>query len=123
MTSRKASSPLFNKTEKHILGEYLRSHAGQGEKHAGKHPGKQKALPPGLRKKLERGGSLPPGWQKKLARGEVLDAGLYAQSEPLPRMILERLPPAPDGTSIRHIEDRVVRILNATDVILDVLSE
>ena len=32
----------------------------------------KKKLPPGLMKKLERGGELSPGWQKKVARGEVL---------------------------------------------------
>ena len=35
---------------------------------------KQKTLPPGLQKKLERTGELPPGWQKKIVRKKVLIA-------------------------------------------------
>ena len=27
----------------------------------------RRSLPPGLQKKLARGGNLPPGWQKKMA--------------------------------------------------------
>jgi len=79
-------------------------------------------LPPGLQKKLARGGQLPPGWQKKVARGEVLDHSLYEISKDLPRGLISQLPKSPDGTSVRQIEDRVVRILDATGVILDVLT-
>ena len=39
-----------------------------------------KQLPPGLQKKLARGGSLPPGWQNKLQRGEVLDREVYREA-------------------------------------------
>ena len=42
-----------------------------------------KSLPPGLAKKLARGGSLPPGWQKKI--------------QPVPVVIERRLAPLPDG--------------------------
>jgi hypothetical protein len=75
-----------------------------------------------LRKKLERGGELPPGWQKKVARGEVLDSDLYAASKPLPRDISDRLPESPEGTIIRQIDDRIVRVMEATNVIIDVLG-
>lgn len=37
-------------------------------------------LPPGLRKKLARGGALPPGWEKKLQR---FPAGLERNLAPL----------------------------------------
>lgn len=88
--------------------------------HKDKHKDK-KSLPPGLQKKLARGGELPPGWQKKVARGEVLDAELYAVSSDLPPGILEQIESV-DGTSIRRVEDRVVRIMDATGLILDVLT-
>ncbi|MES9899471.1 MAG: hypothetical protein ABW148_10655 [Sedimenticola sp.] len=127
------SDRLFTKTERSILREYLRNRGIEEEyddnggdkkyknkKH--KKTKKQKSLPPGLQKKVARGGQLPPGWQKKVARGEVLEADLYAASRGLPRDILDRLPQSPDGTSIRHVEDRVVRIIDATGLILDVLS-
>lgn len=122
----------FSEQEKGVLRDFLRG--GHGEytgQHDGRHdrdrheahakkPKKQKALPPGLRKKLERGGELPPGWQRKVARGEVLDYDLYGASRPLPRDWLDRLPRGPEGTSIRRLDDRVVRIIDATRVILDV---
>ena len=40
-------------------------------------------LPPGLQKKMARGGQLPPGWQKKF--------------EPFPVELERQLPPLPDG--------------------------
>jgi len=127
------SDRLFTETERRILNEYLRTQGIEDDdddgdrkkKHKkGKHKKskKQKSLPPGLQKKAARGGQLPPGWQKKVARGEVLDADLYEVSKDLPKGILKQLPESPEGTSIRQIEDRVVRILDATGVILDVLS-
>jgi hypothetical protein len=88
----------------------------------GEKPNKKKNLPPGLRKKLERGSELPPGWQKRLARGEVLDADLYSQSRSLPDELLDSLADPPDGTEIRLLDERVVRILHDTQIILDVLS-
>ena len=77
-----------------------------------------KHLPPGLQKKLARGGQLPPGWQKKVARGEVLEL----PSSALPEQWRRRLPAQPPGTSIRRVEDRIVRVLDATNVIIDVLN-
>lgn len=88
-------------------------------RHAQKGSGKPKKLPPGLRKKLERGGELPPGWQKKVARGEVLDEQLYRQSYHLPRDVLRRMPEI-EGTSLRQIDDRVLRVQDATRTIFDV---
>ncbi len=120
---------LFSDSERRILRDFLRTQGLQGEgdsdrkrKHKGKKPKKQKALPPGLQKKVARGGQLPPGWQKKLARGEVLDGDLYESSSALPRGVLDRLPRGPKGTSIRRVDDRVARIVDATGVILDVLT-
>ena len=88
-------------------------------RHAEKGPGKPKKLPPGLRKKLERGGELPPGWKMKVARGEVLDEHLYRQSHHLPRDVLRRMPEI-EGTSLRQIDDRVLRVQDATRTILDI---
>jgi hypothetical protein len=39
-------------------------------------------LPPGLQKKVARGGQLPPGWQKKF---EAFPAGVERQLQPLPQ--------------------------------------
>ncbi|WP_461515779.1 hypothetical protein [Porticoccus sp.] len=111
---------LFDEAEKRLLGDYLRDSryreddGDYGKKH------KEKKLPPGLRMKLERGGELPPGWQRKVARGEVLDADIYNHSYSLPDDIRRRLPRDIDGTSLRRIDDRVVRVMDATRTVLDV---
>ena len=121
------SNHLFTHEEREILDEYLRSQGIQHEypddrnKHKNKKSKKQKPLPPGLQKKIDRGGQLPPGWQKKVARGEVLGGDLYNASRGLPRRVLDRLENQ-EGTSVRQVEDRVVRIMDATGVILDVLG-
>ena len=87
----------------------------------GKGKGKPKHLPPGLRKKLERGGELPPGWKDKVARGEVLDENLYSHSRRLPEDLIRRLPYV-EGTSIREIDNRVMRVQDATRTVLDVFD-
>ena len=133
------SDRLFTESEQTILRDYLRSHGmeedheeyddderaykkhkNKNDKHH-KNVKKQKSLPKGLQKKVARGGELPPGWQKKVARGEVLDNDLYAASNRLPEGILDQLENI-EGTSVRQVDDRVVRILDSTGVILDVLS-
>ena len=121
---------LFSEAERRILGDYInrcrdrydedRCWESEANENAGKKP---KKLPPGLQKKLERGGELPPGWQKKVARGEVIDSDFYrTYSRSLPEEILRRLPRDIDGTSIRRIDDRIVRIQDNTRLVLDVLD-
>lgn len=143
-----AVGAIFGPTEQEILGEYLRhkrtrqdrqrdgrddSSYDEDSRSAGEyydprdgsyrqsHKGrdKPKKLPPGLRKKLERGGELPPGWQDKVARGEVIDEELYYRTRPVPDDIIRRLPYI-EGTSIREIDDRIVRVQDATRTVLDV---
>jgi len=72
--------------------------------------GKQKRLPPGLQKKLARGGALPPGWQKKYAVGQVLPVDVYRIAEPAPRVIVARLPPQPPNSAILQLDTQVVRV-------------
>jgi len=83
---------------------------------------KKKNLPPGLQKKLARGGELPPGWQKKVARGEVLAGPLYSRSVKLPHDLLRRLPAAPPGSEYLRLEDRIFRILDDSRKILDIFT-
>jgi hypothetical protein len=87
--------------------------------HKGKKP---KELPPGLQKKVARGGELPPGWQKKVAKGEVLDTEVYRHATPLPEELAKKLPPAPDGTVLVKVEGKVIRLYEATRTILDVFD-
>jgi hypothetical protein len=63
-------------------------------------------LPPGLQKKVARGGQLPPGWQKKF--------------EPFPVEVERRLPPLPDGCRRGVIDGHGVIFNTRTNVIIDV---
>ena len=63
-------------------------------------------LPPGLQKKVARGGELPPGWKKKF--------------EPFPVAIERRLPPLPAGYSRGVIDAHAVIYNTRTNVIVDV---
>jgi hypothetical protein len=64
---------------------------------------------------VANGGSLPPGWQKKVAAGQVFDADLRSHSYRSPYA-------SPKGTSTYILENKVIRVLDATSVILDVLT-
>lgn len=94
-----------------------------------KNKNKKKSLPPGLEKKIERGGELPPGWQKKIAKGEVLDDDLYEASTKLPSSKKNKDYPDLDedvevtpGTELIRIEEKVLRIKKDTKEILDVFG-
>lgn len=137
--ARHAPSLLFSEEERSRLREYLHARHrvavdehDDGDDDEGKHRNKkpkdkkhkdkQKPLPPGLQKKVARGGQLPPGWQKKVARGEVIDGDLYSQSQPLPYEWARGLHD-PAGTETRVIGDRVFRIMRNTREILDTLGQ
>ena len=121
-----ASGRLFTADEKRIIQSYFQDHRdyhydNDNNGNNRDKPKKMKSLPPGLQKKLARGGELPPGWQKKVARGEVLDADLYRHSRSLPEALLNRLPTDAD-TELRLLDDQVIRIIDDSRVILDVLQ-
>ncbi|WP_151670832.1 hypothetical protein [Nitrincola schmidtii] len=81
----------------------------------------QKRIPPGLQKKLARGGDLPPGWQMKLARGDVFPPDLYAKSTRLPNHWAGR-----GGNTQEEewllLEDKIVRVVQGQGTILDVID-
>jgi hypothetical protein len=104
--------------EKEIVKQHLVDmRAAQSKK-----SGRDKALPPGLTKKVARDAKLPPGWQKKIARGEVLPQTVYAQAQPLPEVVIRKLPPPPAGTILVTLDGKVVRLLEATRTIVDVFE-
>ncbi len=91
---------------------------------AGKHKdGKHKPLPPGLQKKAARGEELPPGWQTKIARGEVMPETIYAAGVPLTAETRKqwRLPADPKGTVTIDVDGEIVRVVQATREIIDIL--
>ena len=72
--------------------------------------------------KAARGAKLPPGWQKKIARGAVLPQTVYAQTQPLPEVVIRTLPPPPAGTMLVTLDGKVLRLLEATRTIVDVFE-
>jgi hypothetical protein len=104
--------------EKEIVKQYLVDmRAAQSKK-----SGPAKAPPPGAAKKGTSSAKLPPGWQKKIVRGEVLPQTVYAQAQPLPEVVLQKLPPPPAGTILVILDGKVVRLLEATRTIVDVVE-
>jgi len=78
---------IISPSEREIIQSYVTSRSTSGK------PGKKsKGLPPGLAKKLERGGDLPPGWQKKCVPGQTMPREVYEQCRPLPREVVVELP-------------------------------
>ncbi|HVI86690.1 MAG TPA: hypothetical protein VM659_00230 [Dongiaceae bacterium] len=95
--------------------EYYEGENGNGKKNGNGH-GKNKGLPPGLAKKS----TLPPGLQKQLARNGQLPPGLQYRS--LPPDLLVQLPPVTPGYRYVILDDRVMLIRAATNVIMDILQ-
>lgn len=106
--------------ERQIIQQYV---AGFAAEQPGRGKGrKAKSLPPGLQKKLDRGGSLPPGWQDKVRRGEVMPVDVYEQASRLPDEVMVQLPPQPPGTILVAVGGKVARLILATREILDVFE-
>ena len=104
----------FSNEERAILEDWQRGEADW------KKSGKR--LPPGLQKKVDRGGELPPGWKKKLAVGEKVPEAYEPEIKSLPEEILNRLPETPAGTEIIRIGDEVIRVVENTREIIDILG-
>jgi hypothetical protein len=89
-----AQSIRFSSSEIRLISDYYVS--------------RQQQLPPGLAKKVQRGGTLPPGWQKKV--------------QPFPRDLAARLPPVPAGCSRVVYGPTAVLVQDATNLVLDILD-
>lgn len=92
--------------------EWLEYKDSKGKKKKNKHKG----LPPGIAKK----GTLPPGIAKQLARNGHLPPGLDYQ--PLPHDLVVQLPPLQPGHQYRIVDNRVLLIQAASNLILDVMT-
>jgi hypothetical protein len=74
-------------------------------------------LPPGLANREE----LPPGLQRQLVRNGKLPPGLEKKIQPLPPVLVARLPPLPDNRTRVIIGGNVILMDNTTSVIVDIL--
>jgi hypothetical protein len=111
---------IIDEVARRILYGYYQQHlqvyeADQASKGNG-HKNKDKGLPPGLAKK----GKLPPGIEKQLVRNGRLPPGL--QYRDLPPDLLVQLPAVAPGYRYLILDDRVMLIRAATDIIMDILQ-
>ncbi|MFO6425443.1 hypothetical protein [Motilimonas sp. KMU-193] len=96
------------------VGAVLTSFALIGPAHA-KNDKHEKTLPPGLEKKVDRGGELPPGWKKKLRRGDILDWDIY-------RFGHKRPGNKNDKYEWIDIDNDTIKVIKNTREIVDILS-
>jgi hypothetical protein len=118
LTAAQVATIVLTEVEKRVIGDYYRHQyiAWVESEPAGKSKKKKHGnLPPGLAKK----GTLPPGLAKQLARNGTLPPGLAKRA--LPDDLLVQLQPRPVGYELVLVDDRVMLIQAATNLILDVL--
>lgn len=98
-----------------VLIALLAPVTGQAKQDKEPQPHKEKSLPPGLQKKLQRGEPLPPGWQKKLHKGEILEPHIYARGQVIGPV---------DGLGVIsiRIEDTLIKLDEKTRKILDIIT-
>jgi hypothetical protein len=107
---------ILTEIERRLIASYYQRHYddwGNGNRGNGR---KNKGLPPGIAKK----GTLPPGIYKQLVRNGSLPPGLGAM--PLPYDLAMQLPPRPNGQRLLIVDDKVLLVQAATNLILDVLT-
>jgi len=80
-----------------------------------------KTLPPGLAKKLRRGGGLPHGWQTKIRIGQPIPYEYLRYAQAVPYRLETQLSAGPIGSKVLQIADRVVRIEAGTNMVLDAI--
>ena len=114
---REGMKGAFNEFERQIINEYFHDYVNHQEdeyrdysydkkKKKNKNKSKKKGLPPGIAKKLERGGTLPPGIAKRY----------------LPDDLKRRLPEPPDGYEHIIVGSDVVSVEIDTGEIADIIT-
>lgn len=79
-------------------------------------------LPPGLAKKYRRTGKLPPGWEKKVNVGRRLPDGYVRYLQRVPTELEDTLQVGPIGSEVRRLGNKIIRLEQATNIILDVFE-
>ena len=95
---------VFTDGEASLIRAYYRDHDAPQVSHK---KGKNKGLPPGIAKNLQRGKPLPPGIAKQV----------------LPNGLIHRLPPPPHGFERVVLSGKILLVEIATQVIHDVLED
>jgi Ni/Co efflux regulator RcnB len=120
MTGADIARIVLDQAERRIIGDYYQrrydewvAEENQGNK---KSKNKKSGLPPGLAKREQ----LPPGLQKQLERNGRLPPGLEARA--LPDDLIYQLRPRPIGYEFRQVDNKVLLIQSATNLIVDALT-
>ena len=114
---REGVKGAFKEFERQMINEYFhdyvihqkdedRDYSYEMKKKKKKNKSKKKGLPPGIAKKLERGGTLPPGIAKRY----------------LPDDLKRRLPEPPDGYEHIIVGSDVVSVEIDTGEIADIIT-
>jgi len=113
VTERETVEKGFSVKEHELIQDYYHRH---------RYDSGRTTLPKGLEKKYQRTGELPPGWQKKINRGEVLPVDIYNYGHELPVDLRRSLPLGPVGSKIIEVEGKVIRLMESTREIIDILE-
>lgn len=120
LTGADVAAIVLTQIERRVIGNYYQRHydewvaeENQGNK---KNKNKKNGLPPGLAKREH----LPPGLEKQLARNGHLPPGLEARA--LPGDLTDQLRRRPAGYEFRLVDNKVLLIQAATNLILDALT-
>lgn len=117
------SAPPFNKAEHKVLNRYFQKNTAEDtEEVTTSEPTSEKPKEEAINT-VEAEQDQPATEEKEtLARGDVLDQEAYDQSQAISAYVMDFLPDQPAGTSIRQIEGHIIRIINETRVIVDVIA-
>lgn len=80
-----------------------------------------RTLPPGLAKKLRRGGDLPHGWQTKVRIGQPIPHEYLRYATAVSPRLESQLSAGPIGSKLIQLADRIVRIEAGTNMVLDAI--
>ena len=89
----------FSSNEKNIINEYYKN------------------LPPGLQKKMKKGGRLPSGWSKKVLVGEPIPKEYIKIATPVSKDLRLKLK-LETNTKLLHIANRLVKVEIGTNRLL-----
>ena len=97
----------FGRDEARIITEWFHD----SKNLSGLPPGlaNREQLPPGLQRQLQRNGKLPPGLEKKI--------------QPLPPVLVAKLPPLPEDRTRVIIGGNIILMEKSTSIIVDILID
>ena len=104
--SKKAAKNDSNDKDAPVVATYVHFSAGEQQVIRDYYAPRYRSLPPGLRKKVARGGQLPPGWQKRM--------------QPFPVEIERRLAPLPSNCGRGVIDGHAVIYREPSHTVIDV---